>query len=189
MWQSDNADKTLILKRAYVPLLAYQIQLEEPASFCSRVKSLNLLSWHPSWSTSLTFTSKLEPNHPQDCAASQLRPAFSLDASLPGFSVLCRKSRQRGTQTACLLRSLRFCFCGCITNLSGVADKSQHGDWHTFLRWQTLSQYSLTQRYWKLSHSCASAYLQKHTWKADWKWMAPTALQCIFKKKWSPSYS
>lgn len=77
----DNLDKSLIFEMCLCSTSSIpdkptlEIQLEEPAPFCSRVNSLNLLNWHPVWSTSPTFTCKLGPNHPQASAASQLLSA------------------------------------------------------------------------------------------------------------------
>lgn len=137
------------------------------------LKSLNLLSWHPVWFTSSTFphpVRKLEAKHPHASAASQLRPAFTWDASPSGSSVYYAGNQERGAdkQLACLLRSLRFCLCGY---------KLRHEGWHTLLCWQTLSQHSLAQILKAESQPC------KHTVSGTpmGKWLAPAALHCTLK--------
>lgn len=145
----DNLDKSLVFETcpcctSSIPdKPTLEIQLEEPAPFCSRVNSLNLLSWRPVWSASPTLRRKLEPNHPQASAAFQLRckPVWFC-------SLLCRKWRQRGTRAACLLVYCGICasaFVGAYLTCQASADKLRLEDWHTLVCWQTLGQHSLTE--------------------------------------------
>lgn len=81
-------------------------------------ESQTSLCWKSSWRSLIhMLCENWSPNIP---TTSQLRPAFRYEGSLSGFTFYCAGNQDRGAhkQLACLLRSLHFCLCGCVTNLS-----------------------------------------------------------------------